>query len=314
VSDRARKRRLISRAAKRRRRHPPNAPVASADTSAKKFREEIAKAIEAGPYWEPENIAHFRIQRAGALGLKEIAEEFQRHAKKLSVSDEAALACELLGLTRRMVALMNWSAEAGKLGDEPRFHETWPINYAPDASKGASKWEAANGLYRKLGCGKNAIIKRIPGQVDYHNRWTALAVDGVGAALLARDKAASWVDEKIKNAKWREHRTSQPHGHTKIEWDYYLCQDGHLIAWPAWAERSKGLPDKLTSDNWKEFLPVVRELVRIYLLMDEKIMSEYLTAALPQDQRYEVKKWDASIFNRELMNHVRTKLETLAFR
>jgi hypothetical protein len=54
--------------------------------------------------------------------------------------------------------------------------------------------------------------------------------------------------------------------------------------------------------------------VRIYLLMDEKIMSEYLTAALPQDQRYEVKKWDASIFNRELMNHVRTKLESLAFR
>jgi hypothetical protein len=154
VSDRARKRRLISRAVKRRRRHSPNASVTSADTSAKKFREEIAKAIEAGLYWEPQNIAHSMIQRAGALSLKEISEEFQRHAKRLSVSDEAALACKLLGLTRRMVALIYWSAKAGKLGDEPRYHETFPMNYAPDAGKGASKWEAAKELYQKLGCGK----------------------------------------------------------------------------------------------------------------------------------------------------------------
>ena len=71
--------------------------------------------------------------------------------------------------------LLNWSAEAGKLGDEPRFHETWPINYAPDASKGASKWEAANKLYQKLECGKDATHSRVAGQVSYDDRWTELA-------------------------------------------------------------------------------------------------------------------------------------------
>jgi len=314
VSDRARKRRLISRAAKRRRRHPPNARVASADTSAKKFRKEIAKAIEAGPYWEPENIAHFRIQRAGALGLNEIAEEFQRHAKRLSVSDEAALACELLGLTRRMVALMNWSAKAGKLGHEPRYHETFPMNYAPDAGKGASKWEAAEQFYQELGCGKDATIARVASQVSYENMWTELAECGKGAALLARHNAHSWVDEKIKNAKWREPRAYPTRGRTKIECTYYLCQDGQVIAWPAWAERSKRLPDKLTGDNWTQFLPVVRELVRIYLLGDEKVMREYLTAALPKKRRHEVKRWDANIFNNDLMDKVENALKSMASR
>ena len=294
------------------RRHPPKAPGTSQENGPKSFREEMAEAIQANHYWEPENIAHFRIQRSGALGLKDIASELQRHVNKLSVNDEAALRVELLGLTRRMVALLNWSAEAGKLGDEPRFHETWPINYAPDASKGASKWEATNGLYRKLGCGKNAIIKRIPGQVDYHNRWTALAVDGVGAALLARHKAASWVDEKIKNAKWREHRVYPTRGRTKIECIYYLCQDGQVIAWPAWAERSKSLPDKLTSDNWKQFLPVVRELVRIYLEQDENRMREYLKAAAPH--LYAGQEWDAEIFNNELMDKLTGALKSLATR
>ena len=296
-----------------RRRHPPNAPVASADTTAEKFREEMAKAIEAGPYWQPENIAHFTIQRAGALSLKEIAEEFQRHAKKLSVGDEAALACKLLGLTRRMVALMNWSVKAGKLGDEPRYHETFPMNYAPDAGTGASKWEAAKQLYQELGCGKDATIVRVASQVSYENMWTELAECGKGAALLARHNAQSWVDEKIKNAKWWEHRAYPTRGRTKIECTYYLCQDGQVIAWPAWAERSKRVPDKLTGDNWTQFLPVVRELVRIYL-DDEKVMREYLTAALPKKSRYEVRKWDANIFNNELMDKVESALKSLASR
>ena len=39
-------------------------------------------------------------------------------------------------------------------------------NYAPDASKGALKWEKAKERYYKLGCGKHAAIRRKPGQVE----------------------------------------------------------------------------------------------------------------------------------------------------
>jgi hypothetical protein len=248
------------------------------------------------------------------LDVRDTAKRAKYLVNKLDLTVEAALASQLLGLIRAMIAGLNYLAEAGKLGDAPRFHETWPINYAPDAGKGASKWEAAKELYHKLGCGKDAIVARIAGQVNYGNLWTALAIDGVRAALLAKHSAISWVDEKIKNAKWRAPMTYPTCGRAKIQCDYYLCQDGQVIAWPAWAERSKGLPDKLTSDNWTRFLPVVRELVRIYLLQDEKRMRRYLTEALPKESRYELKKWDANIFNNELMGKVKGALKSIASR
>src|SRR5258708_3954095 len=83
----------------------------------------------------------------------------------------------------------------GKMGDATHFHETWPMEYAQDAGKGASKWETAKKLYEKFGCGKDARVRRVAGQVDLENRWTELADCGVGAALLARHKAHLWMDK-----------------------------------------------------------------------------------------------------------------------
>jgi len=200
VSEAARRRRLISRAGAGEKQHPPNTPAASHDGAAKNFPKEILDAIEANRFWTPQDIGDFIVVRSGRLGVQNIAKELQRLVRKLCLTDDAILADQLLGLIRAMVARLNWLAEPGRLGDAPRLHETWPINYAPDAGKGASKWEAARELYQKLGCGRDAIIQRIAGQVNPEDRWTKLAVDGVRAARLAKLKA-SWVDEKIKGAK-----------------------------------------------------------------------------------------------------------------
>jgi hypothetical protein len=177
----------------------------------------------------------------------------------------------------------------------------------------------AKELYRKLGCGKDAIITRIAGQVSYENRWTELAEGGVRSALLAKHKAA-WVDEKIKDAKLTG-RYKHRHGHKILIRDFYLCRDGWLIVWPAWAEQSRQLPDKLTSDNWREFLPIVRELVRIYLFEDEKRTREYLEAAAPRRaaQKYgpddsRKNAWDADTFNNLLSKKVKSALKSLASR
>lgn len=293
----------------------------------------MADAIRAGRFWAPEDIAVFRLVRAGELGLRYHAEELQRLVKHLSLSDERDLAVELLGLVRAMVDRLNWLAEAGKLGNAPRLHETWPINYAPDEGNGASKWEAAKKLYRKLGCSEEATIKRIVGRVDYRNRWTALAADAVRAGLLAKEKA-TWVDEKIEGATLTVHRCDEVRmkqgvwsatfvgtkgrervGRATIECDYYLCRDGRVIAWPAWAEQSRELPDRLTRDNWQQFLPVVRELVRVYLLHDEKTRHEYFKASVPKKMEYvEQTEWDAFIFNNFLMKKVKRALGNWASR
>ena len=65
--------------------------------------------------------------------------------------------------------------------------------------------------------------------------------------------------------------------------------------------QAKDCPTNSQSDNWKEFLRLVRELVRIYLLMDERDQMSEVSERLPcrRTERYEVRKWDASIFNRE---------------
>lgn len=293
-------------------------------------------AIESGTglYWEPQGIAHSQLLQAGELSPQQMVGELRRLVKKLSLSDERILADGLLGLIRAMVARLNWLAEAGKLGDAPRGHETWPINYAPDAGKGASKWKAAKSLYGKLGCGEDVIFTRVASKVDYRNRWTALAVDGVRAALLAKQNASAWVDERIKTATftvhiWRQLQVKQGDwsaqfvrakreerlGRAKIECDYHLCRDGSVIAWPAWAEKSKSLPDRLTSNNWQRFLPVVRQLVRIFLQQDEKRMHEYLKASVPKKMEYVEKKgWDAFIFDNFLMKKVKSALESLGSR
>jgi hypothetical protein len=295
---------------------------------------DFPKEIEdAKSYWEPASIATFRLARSGELGLKYHAEELQGLVRLLSLGDERDLAVELLGLIRAMVDRLNWLAEAGKLGNAPCFHETWPINYAPDAGKGASKWETVKKLYRNLGCGKDAKIPRRAGRVDYQNRWTALAYDGVRSALLAKEKAAR-VRETIKGATLKIHRCDEVRmkqgnfraaslrtkgqervGRMTIECDYYLFRDGHVIAWPAWAEKSRSLPDTLTGENWQEFLPVVGELVRIYLLPNEKARHEYFKASVPKKMEYvEQKEWDAFFFDNFLMKKVKGALKSLASR
>jgi hypothetical protein len=334
VSDGASKRRLISRAGAGEKQHPPNAPAASHDLAAKNFPREILNALDAGRFWYPQDITTSMCVRAGELGVEDIARELQRLANKLDFNSERALANDLLGLIRAMVARLNWVAKAGKLADAPRYHEDWPINYAPDASKGASKWEAAKKLYQKLECGKNAPIPRIAGRVSYENRWTELAEAGVRAALVAKLNASAWVDEKIKAATLTVHRVDEIQmkqgawsagfvgtkaeermGRTKIECDYHLCRDGSVVAWPAWSEKSKSLPDSLKSDNWQRFLPVLTELVRIFLLQDEKRMHEYLKASVPKKMEYDEKKgWDAFIFDNFLMKKVKGALESLASR
>jgi hypothetical protein len=311
VNNAASKRRLISRTGAGEKPHPPNTPAASEDAAAKNFQKEIRNAIEAGRFWEPQGIAHSQLLHAGKLTLQQIVGELRRRMEKLNVSDERILASDLLGLIRAMVARLNWLAKAGKLADAPRYHEDWPINYAPDAGEGASKWEAAKKIYQKLGCGKDAPIQRIAGQVSYENRWTELAEAAVRAALLPKLNA-SWVDKKIKDAKESWHWTHRPYGRIKIEYDCYFCRDGWVIAWPSWAQQSRGLPDKLRSSNWQEFLLVIRELVRIFLYQDEKRMREYLNAAGGDDLRKSA--WDADVFNNLLMKKVKRALKSLACR
>ena len=293
--------------------NPPNTPTASKNAPAKNFPKEIADAIRAGRFWEPQDIGIFILVRSGRLGVRDIAEELQRLVKKLCLSDDAILADQLLGLIRAMVARLNWLAEPGRLGDAPRLHETWPIEYAPDVSTGASKWETAKDLYQKLRCGKDAIITRIAGQVNPKDQWTELAEGGVRAALLAKHNAAAWVYEKIGNAKKSWHRIDRPYGHTKIECDYYLYRDAMVIAWPAWAERSRELPNKLNTDTWRKFWPVVLELVRIYLLGDEQRTREYLKAA-KRDLYDEKKGWNSFIFDNYLAKKLKGALESLASR
>jgi hypothetical protein len=43
-------------------------------------------------------------------------------------------------------------------------------------------------------------------------------------------------------------------------------------------------------------------------------MREYLTAALPKKRRYEVKRWNANIFNNDLMDKVENALKNMASR
>ena len=111
-----------------------------------------------------------------------------------------------------MVDSLNWLAntDASKLGDAPHRHETWPINYAPDTGEGASKWKPARELYEKLECGKEGVIPRIAGKVDYENRWTKVAKIGVQAALIAKRHAPRgvrgghpriWFDGQVKRLK-----------------------------------------------------------------------------------------------------------------
>jgi hypothetical protein len=202
-------------------------------------------------------------------------------------------------------------AKAGKLGDAPRAHETWPINYAPDEGKGAAKWEPAKHLYQKLECGKDGIIPRVAGQVDYENRWTALAVDAVKTVLLARVWAPS-VDEKINTATLKVRRNLKLK-HTRMHADLYLCEDGTLIVWPEWAERSRNLPDRVTRDNWKLFWPIVRDVVRLYLLEDEARTRDFFKAAAGSG--YDAKKgWDANVFNHGVMRSVKDALASLSER
>jgi hypothetical protein len=246
--------------------------------------------------------------RAGALGVEHVARELQRLAKKLDFNDERTLASDLLGLIRAMVARLNWLAKAGKLADAPRYHEDWPINYAPDAGPGASGWQQARELYEQLQCGKDAAISRTR-RGEQQSTWRELADLGVKSALLAKHNAAGkGIAEKIKNAKKSCHRIDRPYGHTKIERDYYLCQDGQVIIWPAWAEKSKVLPDKFTTETKPKFVPVVKELVRIYLVQDEEAMLKVLNAV--SDKR--VTKWDSGIFNNKVWPYIDDALDTLA--
>ena len=65
---------------------------------------------------------------------------------------------------------------------------------------------------------------------------------------------------------------------------------------------------------WMQMTPEQRNLMRQRENTRQQIMCEYLTEALPKEQRYEVKKWDASIFNTHLMDKVEGALKSLAFR
>jgi hypothetical protein len=276
-----------------------------------KFPREILDAINANRVWQPQDIGFILAVRAGeVIGVQEMAKELRAYSKKLDVSDDAMLADQLIGLTRAMVDRLNWLARAGKLdGTAPRNHETWPINYAPDASKGASKWEAAKELYQKLGCGGDACFVRIAGQMSWSDRWTKLVECGVRAALLAKHKA-TWVDEQIRKPKLCVHSETWQ-GRTNIEGDYYLCRNGEVIVWPSWAEQSRGLPDKLTGENWKDFLTVVRLLVRIYLIEDPNRMLEYLNAVTGNNR---LSEWNSDVFNNAVMPRIKDALETLAKR
>jgi hypothetical protein len=307
VSNTASKRRLILRASKGQQRHPPNSPAILHNTPSKNFLKEILAALDAGRFWYPQDITISMCVRAGALGVEHVARELQRLAKKLDFNDERTLASDLLGLIRAMVARLNWLAKAGKLADAPRYHEDWPINYAPDAGPGASGWHQARERYEQLQCGKDAAIsrRRRGQQSDFRE----LADLRVKSALLAKLNAAEkGIAEKIKNAKKSCHKIIRPYGHTKIECDYYLCQDGKIIIWPAWAEKSKVLPDKFTTETKPKFVPVVKELVRIYLVQDEEAMLKVLNAV--SDKR--VTKWDSGIFNNKVWPYIDDALDTLA--
>ena len=269
----------------------------------------IAKAISRNRFATPQGIASFRAVRAAkVIDPQAMVKELRFYVEKLN-PDSARLASDLIALIRAMVDRLNWLAEAGKLGDAPRGFETWPINYAPDASKGASKWEHARSLYQQLLCGEDAAICRVAGQVSYDNRWTALANDGVKAALLAKVTAREW-DERMKNAK-RRFRYDGKFGRVKMVCHYFVGADGRVIEWPEWAEKCRALPDKLIKENRTEFLPIIRELVRLYMRSDEKLMREFQFAVDGQNASQE---WDARAFNNGVMRKVRDALESLARR
>jgi hypothetical protein len=183
---------------------------------AKNFPKEILAALDAGRFWYPQDITISMRLRAGALGVEDVARELQHLAKKLDFDDERTLAGELLGLTRAMVARLNWLAKAGKLADAPRYHEDWPINYAPDAGPGAIAWQQARERYEQLQCGKDAAISRTR-RGEQQSEWRELADLGVKSALLAKHNAAQkGIAEKIKNAKKSFHGSYRPYGRTRI--------------------------------------------------------------------------------------------------
>jgi hypothetical protein len=288
--------------------HPPRAPAPSQNKPAKIFPKEILAALDAGRFWYPQDITISMRLRAGALGVEHVAGELQRLTKKLNFRDEHKLASDLLGLIRAMVARLNWLARAGKLGEVPRYHEDWPINYAPDAGPGAFGWQQARELYERLQCGKDSAISRTR-RGEQQSMWRELADLGVKSALLAKHNAAEkGIDDKIKNSKKSYHRIDRPYGHTRIESDYYLSQDGQVIIWPDWAEKSKVLPAKFTTETKPKFLPIVKELVRIYLLQDKEAMLKVLNAV--SDKR--VSEWDSGIFNKKVWPYIDDALDTLA--
>lgn len=267
--------------------------------------QEIAEAVEAGRVWEPEEIGHLRASRA--LGLEDTVEVLRDYFELFTASDAKDLPHNLIALVRLMTDRLNWLAEAGKLGDAPRHFETWPINYAPDVGIGASKWEAAKSLYRQLGCGRAGFVSRDAWRGDYKQDWTALVMDALKAAQLAKHRVP-WVDERKAKAILRHH-IEVTHRATTVVCDYYLCDDGQVIVWPGWAEDCRDTPDTLTRDNWKQFLPVIRELVRLYLLADESQMRKLQVRAAGVVKS---DKWDAAVFNDGVMKATKDALESVA--
>lgn len=275
-----------------------------------KFPKAMAEAIATGECWQPQDIASIRGVQAGVLvTLQDTGEQLQRAAAQLDTTNSGVLAAQLLGLIRVAVDRLNWLAKAGKLGNVARYCETWPINYAPDASTGASKWAAAKELYHQLHCGQETVLFRIAGQVSYDNWWTKLAVDGLKAALLAQNDAP-WVDEQIINATLTV-RATLTHARTPLTADYYLLPNDRVVVWPVWAEQCRNLPGKLMKDTVSKFLPVIRQLVRLYLIEDPQRMLEHLNAIAGKGV---IKAWDSDVFNNDVMPRIKDALGALAAR
>ena len=143
--------------------------------------------------------------------------------------------------------------------------------------------------------------------MSYGDQWTKLVVDSLRAAWLAR-LYHSWVTEQKAKAT-AAHHVELRHGASILVCDYYLCGDGQVIEWPGWAEGCRDLPDKLTGKNHVMFLPIVRELVRLYLLVNEGAMRELQQAIEGQNASRE---WNATTVNHGVMRRVKDALVSLA--
>jgi len=215
----------------------------------------------------------------------ELLKDLRQAMSWTSGDSETAAAEVLCQIAFRLVERLNRLAERGVLGDAPKRIRSWPINFAPGASEGASKMKDAAALFEGLAVGSQALVTASP------RSRAGTARKGKGGWRLETEVA---IEAAMLNAQWflpfhkllrgsKPIRTVEyryPRMKRRLQVRGFQTPGGHILLWPWWMDEllplaetnpETGFPflERLDSRSVDLFMPVIEGLLMWRVIIDK---------------------------------------------